>query len=69
MRKYSYFLKAVVQGYDREFEYPIKIYSSLAYAKKHAKEKGIKKFNIYRSTGFMYDKGIIVYQEDNTQCN
>lgn len=67
MNKYRYFLKAVVKGYDKEFEYPIKIYSSLAYAKKHAKEKGIKKFNIYRSEGFMYDSNPkLVYQEDNT---
>ena len=55
MRKYSYFLKAIIQGYDREFEYPLKIYSSLAYAKKHAEEKNIKKYRIYRSEGFMYD--------------
>lgn len=67
MRKYGYFLKVVVQGYDKEFEYPLKIYSSLSYAKKHAKQKNLKKFRIYRSESFMYDSNPkLVYQEDNT---
>ena len=65
MSKYRYFLKAMIKNQDREYEYPVKIFSSLAYAKKQAKEKNLKSFRIYRSTNFMYDGGIIVYQEDN----
>lgn len=69
MRKYSYFLKQIIKDQYRTYEWPIKIYATLAYAKKEAKKRNLQSYVIYRSTGFMYDKGEIVYQENNTDCN